>query len=268
MGELKGPILFTGSVGNIRAYYDKALKRYVLSNKGGTNKDLILKSPKLARQRENMNEFKGCSKWASQLRRSLEKIDHLFKGYYFSTIVAMAKLIQKQDDVGERGFRSIESSKFSRMLPSLNFNYLHPFDQVFLPRYELQFSEDKTTVTLKLLNFKSFTRIYWPEKYDSYRISLVIAQMPDFAWNYADKAYQPIVKGLIVVSEFSRSDWYPRNMQPVDIILSASFAKPALQQPGTAVVVAIGVEVSSFPLNASILNATGTGTMKIVECYV
>ena len=57
MGELKGPILFTGSVGNIRAYYDKALKRYVLSNKGGANKDLIKTSPKLARQRENMNEI-------------------------------------------------------------------------------------------------------------------------------------------------------------------------------------------------------------------
>jgi hypothetical protein len=255
-------------MGNIRAYYDKALKRYVLSNKGGANKDLILNSPKLARQRENMNEFKGCTKWASQLRRSLEKIDHLFKGYYFSTIVAMAKFIQKQDDMGERGFRSIESSKFSRLLPSLNFNYLHLFDQVFLPQYEILFSDDKTTVTLKLLDFKSFTRIYWPEIYSSYRITLVIAQIPDYAWNYADKAYQPIIKGLITASEAAFSDWHSRSMQPVDIILSASFAKPALQQPGTMVVVAIGVEVSSFPLNASILNATGTGTMKIVECYV
>jgi hypothetical protein len=268
MGELKGPILFTGSVGNIRAYYDKALKRYVLSNKGGANKDLIKTSPKLARQRENMNEFKGCSKWASQLKKSLEKVDHLFKGYYFSTIVAMAKLMQKQDDMGERGFRSIQSSKFPGMLPSLNFNYLHPFDQVFLHRYELQFSDDKTTVTLKLMDFKSFTRIYWPEKYESYRISLVIAQMPDFAWNSADKAYQPIIKRLVTASEATFTDWHPRSLQPVDIILSASFARPALQQPGTIVVVALGVEVSPYPLNASILNATGTGTMKIVECYV
>ena len=72
MGELKGPILFTGSVGNIRAYYDKALKRYVLSNKGGANRDLILKSPKLARQRENMNEFKA-----------LLPVSHLFDSQYF-----------------------------------------------------------------------------------------------------------------------------------------------------------------------------------------
>ena len=268
MGELKGPILFTGSIGNIRAYYDKALKRYILANKGGANKDLIKNSPKLARQRENMNEFKGCSKWASQLKKSLEKIDHLFAGYYFPKLVAMGKFVQKQDETGERGYRSIKSSKFSRLLPSLNFNYLHPFDQVFSPPYELLFSEDKTTVTLKLPEFKSFSRIYWPERYESYRISLVITQQPDYVWNAHDREYEPVIKNLITASESAFSDWFPRSAVPRDIILSASFAKPALQKPGTIVVVTIGVEISSYQLNASVLNATGNGTMKIVECYV
>ena len=268
MAELKGPILFTGSIGNIRAYYDKALKRYILSNKGGANKNLINKSPKLARQRENMNEFKGCSKWTSHLRKAIDAISHLHNGYYFSAILAMGKFIQKQDEVGEKGYRSIESNKFSELLKSLNFNYQHPFDQVISPPYELLFSEDKTTVTLRLLGFKSFTRIHWPERYESYRISLVIAQQPDFAWNAKDKEYQPIIKGLVKASEISQSDWHPRSAEPDDIVLSASFSYPALQQPGTIVVVAIGVEVSQYPLSGIILNSTGPGTMKIVECYV
>jgi hypothetical protein len=38
MAELKGPILFTGSIGGIRAYYDKSLKRYFISTKGGIEK--------------------------------------------------------------------------------------------------------------------------------------------------------------------------------------------------------------------------------------
>lgn len=267
MGDLKGPILFTGSVGNIRAYYDKALKRYILANKGGTNRDLIRKSPHLARQRENMNEFKGCAKWASQLRKSLEKVDHLFKGYYFSAIVAMAKLIQKQDEQGYRGFRSIGSSRYSPMLKTLNFNYLYPFDQVFMSGYELQFSEDRQTVTLKLPEFKSFMRICWPEHYSSYRIALVIAQIPDYVWNAADKAYQPVVKGLVHVSKAVFSDWYLRSAFPVDITLSASFDKPALQQPGTVVVVALGLEVSGFP-PVGLISVSSAGTMKIVECYM
>ena len=33
MAELKGPILFTGSIGTIRAYYDKVLKKYFVSTR-------------------------------------------------------------------------------------------------------------------------------------------------------------------------------------------------------------------------------------------
>ena len=100
MAELKGPILFTGSIGGIRAYYDKALKRYFVSTKGGSNKEIINNNPSMARQRENMSEFKACTKWASQLRKAIDGIGHLRAGYYFSALVAMAKLIQKQDDQG------------------------------------------------------------------------------------------------------------------------------------------------------------------------
>ena len=268
MAELKGPILFTGSVGTLRAYYDKALKRYTLANKGGSTKELINNNPNMSRQRENMSEFKGDSKWASQLSRALKSLNHLFKGYYFPKIVAMGKFIQKQDEVGTRGHRAIASSRFYRLLPGLSFNYLHPFDLVISHPYELLFSDDKTTVTLKFLAFNSFRRIYWPEPFVSFRISLVIAQQPDYAWNALDQKYQPIVKNLELLSVTAFSEWRPRNPLPEDIILSASFAKPALQQPGTIVVVAIGLEVSAYALNGYIANSTGDGTMKIVECYV
>lgn len=268
MAELKGPILFSGSIGGIRAYYDKVLKRYFVSTKGGSTKDLINKNPSMVRQRENMNEFKACSKWASQLRKSLSSIDHLHEGYYFSEIVALAKLIQKQDDLGTKGYRSIESSKFSRMFPSFNFNRIHPFDQVFAHQYEILFSDDKKTVTLKLLGFRSFSRINWPARFSAYRIALVIAQQPDWVWNSLDKCFQPIVSKLEFTSKTTFTDWLPCSTDPEDIILTASFAQPALQQPGITVVVALGIEVSAYPLNASIINMTGVGTMKIVECFV
>jgi hypothetical protein len=268
MAELKGPILFTGSIGNLRAYYDKVRKRYYLSTKGGTNKDIINSNTNLARQRENMNEFKGCSKWGSQLTRSLDDISHLREGYFFSDFVAMGKLIQKQHDQGLRGFRSIESSKFSKLLLSLNFNRVHPFDQVFSQQYELSLSGDKKTVTLQLMNFKSFSRISWPDRYSTFRIALVIAQQPDYAWNPKDKQYQPFIPELLETSVVTYSDWRYPITDSEDLILSASFAKPALQLPGSMVVVAIGLEVSAYGLNTGLVNFTGTGSMKIAECYV
>lgn len=199
---------------------------------------------------------------------SLCSIGHLHEGYYFSDLLAMGKLIQKQDDQGDRGHRSIRSSLYSRLLPTFNFNRIHPFDQVFAAQYELEFSADKRSVALSLPGFKSVSRINWPERFAAYRIALVIAQQPDWVWNPAYKWFEPVVPQLLTKSITTFSDWRGCSTEPEDIILSASFAQPALQQPGTTVIAAIGIEVSAYPLHTTIINSTGAGTMKIAACYV
>ena len=268
MAELKGPFFFTGSIGNIRVYYNRTLKRYILALKGGSTKDMIENNPAFARQRENMSEFKACALWASQLRKSLISIAHLFQGYYFSDIVAMAKSIQKHDDQSLKGKRSIESSKNARLLTTLNFNRLHPFDQVLTHQYQVLFSEDKQTVTLQLLGLKSFSRIIWPGGFSSYRIALVIGQLPDMIWDEMARRYQPVLLNMERLAVSAHSDWRPCSTDFIDIILSASFAQPALQQPGTTVVVAVGIEVATSSGGASAMHLSGYGTMKIVECFV
>ena len=268
MAELKGPFLFTGSIGNIRAYYNKTLKRFILSTKGGSNKTMIENNPRFARQLENMNEFRACTLWASLLRRLLVDIGHLHEGYYFSKIVAMGKSIQKHDDVLLKGKRSIESSKAARLLTSLNFNPSHPFDQVLTHQYEVLFSQDNRTVTLKLLGFKSFSRIVWPGGFECYRIALVIGQLPDMVWSEKDNRYLPVATGKERLTKSSFSEWHPCSTVTEDVILSASFAQPALQQTGTTVVVAVGIEVSTSNGGSSSGSLTGFGTMKIVECFV
>src|ERR1035437_3814194 len=142
MGTLKGPIQFTGSVGGIRCYYDRALKRWIISTKGGQSKELVKKSPKLKLQRENMNEFKVCSHWASQLQRSLINICHLHKGYYFPKIVKLGETINKHDTIKGHGIRSLESSKASRLLLDINFNTFYPFNEVLSLPSTVLFSED------------------------------------------------------------------------------------------------------------------------------
>ena len=268
MARLKGPILFTGSLGNIRSYYDKRLKRYILSTKGGASGELIKNSPVFARTRENMNEFKACGQWSSQLRKSLLSLAHLHDSNYFSAIVSLAKSIQKHDDQRLKGYRAVESSKASRQLTQLNFNSLHPFDHVMSHPFEIQFSEDKSTVSFNLTGFKSYSRLNWPTRFQSYRIALVIAQLPDWIWNEEDESYGPVMMDLEQLTVSAFSEWRPCSDDPVDVALSASFAQPALQHPNTTVIVAIGLEVSSYPTNQASFNPSGFGTMKIAACYV
>lgn len=268
MAELKGPIIFTGSVGGIRSYYDKSLKRYTVATKGGQTKELIQNNPTFARQRENMVEFKACATWAALLNRVLASISHLHKGYYFSGMMSVAKSIQKQDDQHLRGKRSICSSKAPRLLTSLIFNVLQPFEHMFSHQYEILFSEDKRTVTLKLMQFKSFSRINWPERFATYRISLVAAQLPDLEYSETEHGYRPVVPDMHLLTMTTFSEWLPCSTTLEDIILTASFAQPALQHPGTTVVVALGIEVSQNGMGGASIYQSGVGTMKIVECFV
>ena len=197
MAELKGPILFTGSIGTIRAYYDKVLIKYFVSTKGGSTREMIMKNAAFARQRENMSEFKVCAIWAKHLRRSLLAISHLFQGYYFSEIMAMAKSIQKHDTVNLRG-----------------------------------------------------------------------TQLPDFAWDGLKQEYLPVAPKMEKLSVVTFSDWKRVSSDGEDIVLTATFAEPALQFAGTTLVVALGLEVSMAEGDTSSMNRPGFGTMKIVECFV
>jgi len=52
-----------------------------------------------------------------------------------------------------------------------------------------------------------------------------------------------------------------------DIVLTASFAEPALSLPGTTVIVALGVEVSPGVRELASTSIAGMGTMKIVDCF-
>jgi hypothetical protein len=129
-------------------------------------------------------------------------------------------------------------------------------------------SDDKQTVTLTLSDFKPFSRLSWPSKILSYRLSLVIAQLPDFSWSENDKQYNPVAKDMDLLTVSSFTPWRPNDTESIDITLQASFAAPALQIPGTTVIVAVGIEVSSL---ATAFNGTEPsifGSMKIVQCFV
>jgi len=268
MAYLKGPFLFTGSLGNIKSVYNKKLKRYILSTKGGASRELIENSPAFARTRENMNEFKACGKWASQIRKALLSINHLNWANYFSGIVKLGKEIQLHDEGHPRGFRSIESSKTPFLIPNLNFNRNNPFNSVLSAYPAISISEDKKTITLSFPEFNSRKHLHWPNRFNSYRIALVIAQLPDIVYNEAESDYVPTIRDLEQLSVTVYTEWLQNTIEPTDICLQASFVNPALQQPGTTVIVAVGIEVSAGLLKPTDSYTSPQGTMQIVECFV
>jgi len=267
MARNNGPIQFIGSLGNIRSYYDPTLKKYILSTKGGANKNLIMNNPSFARTRDCMNEFSACSKWVSMIRKSLFCLNHLTYKRYFSGVVKLAKVIQLQDEVSTFGFRNILSSKCPNLLKEINFNQEHPFAGVIHDAYNVTFSADKKTVQLSMPGFIPATKLWWSTPFFSYRFYLVIAQLSDMVWYEKEKRYIPVVDDLRGLTKSQTTNWMINNMEPVDILMEVSFDQPALSQPGTTVLVALGIEMSAGNTSGSAYITPGNGTVGIVECY-
>ena len=268
MARLKGPIKFTGRLGGLHSYYNKSIKSYVVVTNGGASKELIMNNPTFARTRENMNEFKACGMWASLLRKSLACIAHLYSGYYFSDIVSLAKKIQNRDDITLKGFRSIESSRFPHGFRMIKFNKERPLDRVssFFPKVTL--SADKKTVTMNIEKLRPYSNIHWPNRYMSFRFSLVALELADMVYNEAAHCYEPTVSGLDAKTAITVSDWLSAVMNPTDFTLETSFAAPALQNPGTVVLVALGIELSPSYCNSNDNMLPAKGTMGIIQCFV
>lgn len=180
----------------------------------------------------------------------------------------MAKEIQLHDEGHPKGSRSIESSKISFLLTTLNFNRDHSFDSVLSAWPEITLSEDKKTVTMRFPEFKSFICLHWRTRYDSYRFALVIAQLPDFIYSEAELTYIPALADAEQLSVCTYTEWFNSNTDPMEICLAASFAEPALQQPGTTVIVAMGIELTSARLGPTDNYTSSNGTMKIMKCFV
>jgi len=268
MARLKGPIKFTGRLGGLHSYYNKSIKSYVVVTNGGASKELIMNNPTFARTRENMNEFKACGMWASLLRKALASISHLYSGYYFSDIMSLSKKIQNMDDVNPKGFRAIESHRYPHGFFSIKFNRERPLERICSLRPVITLSDDKKRVTLKVEGLRPYSNIHWPNRYMSFRFSLVALQLADLVWNATDQKYAPSVKDLELLTATTLSDWMPGGVETIDFTLEASFAEPALQQPGTVVLVALGLEVSPLTYNENSSALPAQGTMGIVECFM
>ena len=267
MARNKGPIQFEGSLGNIRSYYDKSLRKYILSTKGGANRDLIMNNPSFARTRDCMNEFTACSKWASTFRKSLLCLAHLMYSRFFAGVVKLAKEIQLRDEVGTFGFRSIEASKIPSLLKEINLNQEHPFTGVNRDPISITFSEDKRTARFTMCGFVPGNGFNWRMPFSKFRFYLVIAQLSDWVWNERDHRYYPVVDNLRGLTRMSVSDWMVKNYEPVDIQMDVSFDEPALSQPGTTVIVVLGVEMATLEAGGSVYITPGNGTAGMVGCF-
>ena len=267
MATINGPFEFNGSFGNMRCYYDPGTKKWVFGRKGGFNKRQYETLESLEPQRDNASELIGRSKWGSLLYQSLTAVHQLMDIRCWAKIMAGGTIIQRQDTTGKKGLRKIEVGKDLQAIAQIEFNEPHPLRSVIRDSYAVNFLPDNKTATLTIPGFVTANDAWWITKYLSVRLYLVIAQTADMAYNKENEQWEPVVDGLELLSKKTVSDWMYNNSTSQDVNLSVSLDEPAFSLPGTAVVVALGVEFSLSSSNGQPFALPHNGSVKIVECY-
>lgn len=107
MGKLESDIQFTGRVGNLSAYRMRGVDKIIVRKKGGASKRRIKNDPGFARTRENNVEFSGRAQGVRWIMRALEPLRRVADYNLCGPINKMMMHVQHQDDVNNRGKRSI-----------------------------------------------------------------------------------------------------------------------------------------------------------------
>jgi hypothetical protein len=267
MATINGPFEFKGSFGNMRCYYDPGTKKWVFGRKGGFTKKQYQTLESLKPQRDNASDLVGCSKWGSLLYQSLTSVQQLMDIRCWGKIMAGGKIIQRHDTISPKGLRKIEVGKDLQAIAQIDFNEPHPLRSVIRDSYAISFLPDKKTVTLSIPGFVTANDAWWVTKFYAVRLYLVIAQTSDMVYNAENKLWEPVVSDLELLSKKTVSDWMYNDSIPKDVNLSVSLDEPAFSLPGTAVVVALGVEFSLSASNGQPFALPHNGSVAIVRCY-
>jgi hypothetical protein len=267
MATSEGPIRFSGSLGGIKSHYDKDLKKWIYSTKGGANKNLIHNNKAFARTRELNEEWKGCNIWSKSIRLATENLRHLKQGRSNYKLLKIAKRIQVMNWEDIRGHRRIESSKFNHPLIGFSMSNAHPFSEVFFGNPVLSITDDRREVMLELKNFIAYGKFSWPERIRYYRMYLTISEIPDVVWNEELRQFSKIYPAISNTGVTTVSEWMPIDTTAVDLRLVTMFPEGLIPREQSTVIAAMGIEFASEMQYATFFVVKDNGTMAIVGCF-
>lgn len=266
MAIVNGPFQFDGSAGGFRSYWDKDLKRRVLSTKRTWNKKAIKDNPELWRVNAMNEEFKGCNLLSKIIRQKTEDLSYLKNGRITGKLVKIAKRIQEINGAIDYGTRKIESSKFNAPLIGFCMNNAHPFKDVFQVVPEISITDDRRLVMLKLNNFTSHLKFKWPERVFYYRVYLTIFELPDIVWDKIGERYISVYPANSLGHKTTVSEWIGVSTDAIDFQIMAAFDETHLPREKTTVIVAMGLEFASDIQHNTPFVVRDHGTMSIVAC--
>jgi len=205
MAYFTNGIAFIGAIGNMTAYKMKGTDKIIVRSKGGASKAQIKHSPGFERTRENNTEFGGCSYASKAIRQVLFPVKHLADYNFTSTLTKLAKHIQLQDKVGDRGQRSILLSRHSYLLDGFQLNKKNTFDYVVRHPAGCFIERETGSAEIQLPALNPGFNLVAPWQYPFFRFIITFGMVADVVCKESN--YQSQEKLLLPTT--AHTEWQP-----------------------------------------------------------
>ncbi|MHB9056741.1 MAG: hypothetical protein ACYC2P_11410 [Paludibacteraceae bacterium] len=268
MAIVKGTVQIEGTIGALSYYTRRGSDKIIVRTKGGPSKNAIRKSPRFEMMRLNQSEWKGCTAFASRLRYAFGGLHRLADYNLTSVLNAYAKNLQKTDEQGEKGTRSIPFSVNSFTLNDFQFNRVHPFNTVLRisPTVEINRQELHATVRIPYLNTDIHLSNYMKLPY--FRILAALGAVSDLVYSKKMKAYIPFNEDLHGLSQLYTGAWQPSEciMQESTLEISLDNSLMLALTDEVTLIVSIGIEFGKVGFTGQPQEVKYAGCGKVMVC--
>lgn len=263
MAKLTGGFAFSGSLGDISAYRKKGTNYTIIRRKGGPAKERIQKDPNFKQTRLNNNEWRGCVLALKALIRAVFAVKHLADYPYSSTLQAVCKSIQNEDNIQEKGKRSVLISQQPHRLEGFGFNRENYFETLL--RHPLHYSVDKIEgkARVEVPSLIPGINFHNPKGEPLYRLVAILGVVPDIVFDETMQRYRPVNQEIPYPAE-CKTSWYcwKEGSGPQSLELQLENWDPV---QGLTLILSAGIEFGTPITNADIKPVKYAGSARVLK---
>lgn len=255
----------SGSLGNFSFYTMRGVDKTVVRQKGGPSKEYVKNSPTFKVPRLYMSEFGGCSKMGKEVRLMMHPVRTL-ADYNFSGFINKAlKTVQKLDDAGELGRRSITLSKYPGLLEGFSLNKYTTFDSVIRTPVTYTLSRETLSARVNIPTLLRDINFHPNNRHARFRIEVSLGVVPDFTFDAREGVYKPPVwYTKMFAPESISSPWYPALKGSPATALEIALKDQAPADEGYSLMLTVGVRYGSPMEDNEVQEVKRAGTAKVV----
>jgi hypothetical protein len=212
MARVKGIQKIVGSFANASFYTIQGGEQVYVRIKGGPSKRAIKTKPQFEKLRRNNSEWSACAKMGSNLRTGYYYLRHLEDYPIIGSLNAIAKKIQKMDEEGEHGHRSIYLSRHKDLLGGINLSKKQVFESVL--RVPVSVTLDRGEAKPALIHVPSIdTRMYLYNfrNLPFFYLLFCLGGVQDMVYNETEKKYSESTVYIDRENGIHISDWHSTN---------------------------------------------------------